>query len=90
MMHNGLRMKPLGASRRFSAWLRWSRRGAQLRPAGGRQRLVQRIQGGGGWAEGDATFYGDNPPSGATITYYQKARHVIGRIRARWPAFPSR
>jgi photosystem II stability/assembly factor-like uncharacterized protein len=43
--------------------------------------VEQRIQGNGGWAEGDATFYGDNPPSGATITYYQKARHVIGRMK---------
>ena len=43
--------------------------------------IEQRIQGGGGWAEGDATFSGDNPPNGATITYYQKARHVIGRMK---------
>jgi photosystem II stability/assembly factor-like uncharacterized protein len=43
--------------------------------------VEQRIQSSGGWAEGDATFYGDNPPSGATITYYQKARHVIGRMK---------
>jgi photosystem II stability/assembly factor-like uncharacterized protein len=43
--------------------------------------VQQRIQGNGGWAEGDATFYGQNPPSGATITYYQKARHVIGRMK---------
>ena len=43
--------------------------------------VEQRIQGNGGWAEGDATFSGDNPPSGAVITYYQKARHVIGRLK---------
>ena len=43
--------------------------------------VEQRIQGNGGWAEGDATYYGDNPPSGAIITYYQKARHVIGRMK---------
>jgi photosystem II stability/assembly factor-like uncharacterized protein len=43
--------------------------------------VEQRIQGNGGWAEGNATFYGENPPSGATITYYQKARHVIGRMK---------
>jgi hypothetical protein len=43
--------------------------------------VEQRIQGNGGWAEGDATYFGDNPPSGATITYYQKARHVIGRMK---------
>jgi photosystem II stability/assembly factor-like uncharacterized protein len=41
----------------------------------------QRIQGNGGWAEGNATYYGENPPGGATITYYQKARHVIGRMK---------
>ncbi|MFL6850086.1 MAG: VPS10 domain-containing protein [Sphingomicrobium sp.] len=43
--------------------------------------IQQRTQGNGGWAEGDATYYGENPPSGATITYYQKARHVIGRMK---------
>jgi hypothetical protein len=41
----------------------------------------QRIQGNGGWAEGNATYYGENPPGGAVITYYQKARHVIGRMK---------
>jgi hypothetical protein len=43
--------------------------------------VQQRLQGNGGWAEGDAAYAGDNPPSGATITYYQKARHVIGRMK---------
>jgi hypothetical protein len=43
--------------------------------------VQQRIQGNGGWAEGDATYFGDNPPNGAVITYYQKARHVIGRMK---------
>ena len=43
--------------------------------------VEQRIQGNGGWAEGNATFFGDNPASGAVITYYQKARHVIGRMK---------
>jgi photosystem II stability/assembly factor-like uncharacterized protein len=43
--------------------------------------IQQRIQGQGGWAEGDASYAGENPPSGATITYYQKARHVIGRMK---------
>ncbi|MGN6059426.1 MAG: WD40/YVTN/BNR-like repeat-containing protein [Sphingomicrobium sp.] len=41
----------------------------------------QRIQGNGGWAEGNATFYGENPPGGAVISYYQKTRHVIGRMK---------
>jgi photosystem II stability/assembly factor-like uncharacterized protein len=43
--------------------------------------VQQRIQGNGGWAEGDASYAGENPASGAVITYYQKARHVIGRIK---------
>ena len=43
--------------------------------------VEQRIQGNGGWAEGDASYAGDNPPDGAVITYYQKARHVIGRMK---------
>jgi photosystem II stability/assembly factor-like uncharacterized protein len=43
--------------------------------------VQQRIQGNGGWAEGDATYAGENPPNGAVITYYQKARHVIGRMK---------
>jgi photosystem II stability/assembly factor-like uncharacterized protein len=43
--------------------------------------IQQRIQGSGGWAEGDASYAGENPPSGATITYYQKARHVVGRMK---------
>ncbi|MEO7240575.1 MAG: sialidase, partial [Sphingomicrobium sp.] len=43
--------------------------------------VEQRIAGNGGWAEGAASYAGDNPPSGATITYFQKARHVIGRMK---------
>ena len=43
--------------------------------------VQQRMQGNGGWAEGDASYAGENPPGGATITYYQKARHVIGRMK---------
>lgn len=43
--------------------------------------LEQRIEGNGGWAEGDASYAGDNPPDGAVITYYQRARHVIGRMK---------
>jgi photosystem II stability/assembly factor-like uncharacterized protein len=45
-------------------------------------RLVQqRIEGGGGWANGDAVFIGDNPPDAAVITYYQKARHLFGKLK---------
>jgi hypothetical protein len=43
--------------------------------------VEQRIEGQGGWSEGNATFFGDNPPDGAVITYYQRARHVIGRMK---------
>lgn len=43
--------------------------------------VQQRIQGNGGWAEGDAAYAGENPQNGAVITYYQKARHVIGRMK---------
>jgi len=43
--------------------------------------IEQRILGNGGWPEGDASYYGENPASGAVITYYQKARHVIGRMK---------
>ncbi|MBA3240214.1 MAG: hypothetical protein H0T60_03220 [Acidobacteria bacterium] len=43
--------------------------------------IEQRIHGNGGWAEGAASYAGENPPSGASITYYQKARHVIGRMK---------
>ena len=35
----------------------------------------------GGWVEGDAAFVGENPPSGAVITYYQRTRHLFGPIK---------
>jgi len=43
--------------------------------------VTQRIEGQGGWMEGDATFVGANPPEGAMITYYQRTRHLLGRIK---------
>ena len=43
--------------------------------------MQQRIQGNGGWSEGNDVFTGENPPNGALITYFQKARHVIGRMK---------
>ena len=43
--------------------------------------IQQRLRSNGGWAEGDATFHGQNPPIGATISYYQRARSVIGRMK---------
>lgn len=43
--------------------------------------VVQRIPGRGGWPEGDATYFGTNPPNGAIITYYQRTRHLFGQIK---------
>ena len=43
--------------------------------------VQQRIQGNGGWSNGDAVFIGDNPPDAAVITYYQKARHLFGKLK---------
>jgi photosystem II stability/assembly factor-like uncharacterized protein len=41
----------------------------------------QRINAWGGWSEGNAAFTGKNPPSGALITYYQKKRHIFGKMK---------
>jgi photosystem II stability/assembly factor-like uncharacterized protein len=43
--------------------------------------VQQRTQGNGGWAEGDAKFSGQNPPDGTLIAYYQRTRHVFGRLK---------
>ena len=43
--------------------------------------VQQRINTRGGWSEGDATFEGPNPPSGAVITWYQRTRHLFGPIK---------
>jgi photosystem II stability/assembly factor-like uncharacterized protein len=43
--------------------------------------VQQRIDGNGGWANGDAVFVGDNPPDAAVITYYQKERHLFGKLK---------
>ena len=43
--------------------------------------VQQRLQGRGGWVEGDAAFVGPNPPGGAVITYYQKTRHLFGPLQ---------
>ena len=42
---------------------------------------VQRLQAGGGWANGDAAFVGSNPPDDAVITYYQRGRHIFGDMK---------
>src|SRR5205085_12146761 len=41
----------------------------------------QRIGGNGGWANGDAVFVGDNPPDAAVINYYQRTRHLFGKLK---------
>ena len=41
----------------------------------------QRINGNGGWANGAATFLGENPPDGLTLTYYQRTRHLFGKLK---------
>ncbi len=41
----------------------------------------QRIEANGGWPEGAATFTGDNPPDAAVINYYQKSRHLFGKLK---------
>jgi photosystem II stability/assembly factor-like uncharacterized protein len=43
--------------------------------------VQQRIQGHGGWANGDAVFVGDNPPDAAVINYYQRSRHLFGKLK---------
>ena len=42
---------------------------------------VQQIPAWGGWAYGDASFVGPNPPGDAVITYYQKRRHIFGDLK---------
>ena len=43
--------------------------------------IQQRISAFGGWSEGDAGFSGPNPAGGADIAYYQKSRHLFGKLR---------
>ena len=43
--------------------------------------VQQRISANGGWANGDAMFVGDNPPDAAVITYYQRSRHLFGKLK---------
>ncbi|HXY24326.1 MAG TPA: hypothetical protein VEI73_06725 [Candidatus Acidoferrum sp.] len=41
----------------------------------------QRLVANGGWTEGSAAFAGPNPPDAALITYYQKKRHIFGKMK---------
>jgi photosystem II stability/assembly factor-like uncharacterized protein len=43
--------------------------------------VQQRIEANGGWANGAAAFVGDNPPDAAVITYYQRSRHLFGKLK---------
>src|SRR5947209_7659871 len=43
--------------------------------------VQQRIEGSGGWANGSAMFVGDNPPDAAVINYYQRERHLFGKLK---------
>lgn len=43
--------------------------------------VQQRIEANGGWASGAAVFVGDNPPNAAVITYYQRSRHLFGKLK---------
>ncbi len=42
---------------------------------------VQYLNANGGWAEGDETFSGPPRPTDASITYYQKHRHIFGDLK---------
>ena len=35
----------------------------------------------GGWSEGNASYAGANAPSDVVITYYQKTRHLFGKLK---------
>jgi photosystem II stability/assembly factor-like uncharacterized protein len=42
---------------------------------------VLKIPANGGWANGDASYTGDNPTDAAVITYYLKKRHIFGDMK---------
>jgi hypothetical protein len=43
--------------------------------------VQKRIEGQGGWANGDAVFVGENPPDAAVVNYYQRERHLFGKMK---------
>lgn len=43
--------------------------------------VQQRIEASGGWPNGAGAFVGDNPEAGAVITYYQRTRHLFGKLK---------
>ncbi len=42
---------------------------------------VQRLSASGGDPLGAAVFVGDNPPDGVAISYYQRSRHLYGKLK---------
>jgi photosystem II stability/assembly factor-like uncharacterized protein len=43
--------------------------------------VVQLLSAGGGWANGDAEFIGQNPTGDAVITYFLQKRHIFGDMK---------
>ncbi len=43
--------------------------------------VQQRIDGNGGGPDGAASFVGENPPDAAVISYYQRTRHLFGKLK---------
>jgi hypothetical protein len=43
--------------------------------------VQQRIEANGGSPTGAAAFIGDDPMAGAVVTYYQKTRHLFGKLK---------
>jgi hypothetical protein len=43
--------------------------------------VMQRVEANGGWSDGDGKFLGADPPDGAVINYYQRTRHVFGKLK---------
>ena len=41
----------------------------------------QRLEANGGWVDGSAVYTGPNPPDAAILTYYQKKRHIFGKMK---------
>jgi photosystem II stability/assembly factor-like uncharacterized protein len=42
---------------------------------------IQYLNAGGGWSEGDETFNGPSRSTDASITYYQRSRHIFGDLK---------
>jgi photosystem II stability/assembly factor-like uncharacterized protein len=42
---------------------------------------IQKLRASGGDPTGAAVFIGDNPPDGVAVSYYQRSRHLYGRLK---------